>query len=256
MSTWFLHEFYVIGDPEKIELQKLKAIWIRVKLENFWQAAVQIWEVESPLLSEQANGTVPTQWSVARVILEMLCVNAALAALLFFFFFFLFGKQGQQALVAWSAVIYIYTYTWSFPTALHAASQGSPMTRLANAARDGTQVWPAVAIFRVAVLACCGVDQCWLRLFDVSFYCWWKPIGCSCSEFPPFRNSGPFGEDGSSRLQLGFLESRTTRLCCQGHGCFDVVDSERYFFKFFHYKVWLFGFVLCGLFCWLWFGTL
>ena len=79
MSTWFLHEFYVIGDPDRIELQKL-----RVKLEDFWQAAVQIWEVESPLLSEQANGTVPTQWSVARVILEMLCVNAALAALSFF----------------------------------------------------------------------------------------------------------------------------------------------------------------------------
>lgn len=61
---------------------------------------MQIWEVESPLLSEQANGTVPTQWSVARVILDMLRVNAALAALIFFFFFFLCGKQGQQALVA------------------------------------------------------------------------------------------------------------------------------------------------------------
>ena len=34
---------------------------------------MQIWEVESPLLSEQANGTVPTQWSVVRVFLEMLC---------------------------------------------------------------------------------------------------------------------------------------------------------------------------------------
>lgn len=79
VSPWIL-----CGDPDIIELQKLRAIWIRVKLEDFWQAAVQIWEVESPLLSEQANGTVPTQWSVARVILEMLCVNAALAALLFF----------------------------------------------------------------------------------------------------------------------------------------------------------------------------
>lgn len=69
---------------------------------------MQIWEVESPLLSEQANGTVPTQWSVARVILEMLCVNAALdisiermfSTFIIFFFFFLCGKQGQQALVA------------------------------------------------------------------------------------------------------------------------------------------------------------
>ena len=78
---------------------------------------MQIWEVESPLLSEQANGTVPTQWSVVRVFFWKCCVvvvgrllemvvNAAFAASVFFFF--LCGKQSQQTFVA--------CFSWKFPS--------------------------------------------------------------------------------------------------------------------------------------------
>ena len=105
---------------------------------------MQIWEVESPLLSEQANGTVPTQWSVVRVFLEMLCGCCGTATgngceCCFSSFSFLLLSVWKTKSTNISRMFYLEISQPSLGV-LHAASQGSPMTRLANAARDGTQV--------------------------------------------------------------------------------------------------------------------